>query len=60
MAGGYFTASLAGQGRLAAMISLREIPKAYLDHLGLWVVREVARAAMRSPPARYATWQNRC
>jgi len=53
--GGYFAESLAGQGRQAAMISLREISEVYLDHLGLWVVREVARAAMRSPPARYAS-----
>ena len=61
LAGGYYAARLAvlehlaGQGRQAGVLAVREISEAYWAPLGVWVVREVARAAMRSPPARFAS-----
>jgi hypothetical protein len=60
LAGGYYAARLAGlehlarQGRQACVLVVREISEAYWAPLGVWVVREVARKAMRSPPARFA------
>jgi hypothetical protein len=60
LAGGYYAARLAvlehlaGQGRQAGVLAVREISEAYWAPLGVWVVREVARKAMRSPPARFA------
>jgi hypothetical protein len=61
LAGGYYAARLAGlehlarQGRQACVLVVREISEAYWAPLGVWVVREVARKAMRSPPARFAS-----
>lgn len=61
LAGGYYAARLAvlehlaGRGRAAAALAVREISEAYWAPLGVWVVREVARRAMRSPPARFGT-----
>jgi hypothetical protein len=61
LAGGYYAARLAvlehlaGQGRQAAVLAVREISEAYWAPLGVWVVREVARKAMHSPPARFAS-----
>ena len=61
LAGGYYAARLAvlehlaGQGRQAGVLAVREISEAYWAPLGVWVVREVARKAMRSPPARFAS-----
>ena len=43
----------AGQGRLAGLLTLREIPIAHWATLAV-VVRRMARAAMRSPPPRFA------
>lgn len=60
LAGGYYAARLAvlehlaRQGRQAGVLAAREISEAYWAPLGVWVVREVARKAMRSPPARFA------
>jgi hypothetical protein len=60
LAGGYYAARLAvlehlaGQGRQAGVLAVREISESYWAPLGVWVVREVARAAMRSPPTRFA------
>jgi len=61
LAGGYYAARLAvlehmaGKGRQAAVLAVREISEAYWAPLGVWVVREVARAAMRSQPVRYSS-----
>lgn len=61
LAGGYYAARLAvlehlaGKGRQAAALAVREISEAYWAPLGVWVVREVARAAMRSQPVRYSS-----
>ncbi|MCX6679596.1 MAG: Nre family DNA repair protein [Methanothrix sp.] len=61
LAGGYYAARLAvlehlaGQGRQAGVLAVREISEAYWAPLGVWVVREVARSAMRSPPARFGS-----
>ncbi|MDM7934839.1 MAG: hypothetical protein QUS08_05545, partial [Methanothrix sp.] len=58
LAGGYYAARLAalehlaGAGRQASVLALREISEAYWAPLGVWVVREVARKALCSPPAR--------
>jgi len=60
LAGGYYAARLAvlehlaRRGRQAGVLAAREISEAYWAPLGVWVVREVARKAMRSPPARFA------
>ena len=61
LAGGYYAARLAvlehlsARGRAAAALAVREISEAYWAPLGVWVVREVARAAMCSPPLRFGT-----
>ena len=61
LAGGYYAARLAvlehlaRQGRQAGVLAVREISESYWAPLGVWVVREVARAAMRSHPTRYAS-----
>ena len=61
LAGGYYAArlavleNLARQGRQAGVLAAREISEAYWAPLGVWVVREVARKAMRTPPARFAS-----
>ena len=39
-------------GRQAAVLAVREISETYFAPLGIWVVREVARKAMSSPPIR--------
>ncbi len=58
LAGGYYAARLAAlehlvqMGRQAAVLAVREISEAYWAPLGVWVVREVARKAMTSPPLR--------
>ena len=43
---------LAELGSQAAVLAVREISEAYWAPLGVWVVREVARKAMSSPPMR--------
>ena len=59
LAGGYYAARLAvlehlaSRGRQAGVLAVREISKAYWAPLGVWVVREVARKTMNSPPARF-------
>ena len=61
LAGGYYAARLAAleglirMGRQAAILALREIRPAYWAPLGVWVVREAARAAMSSRPERFST-----
>jgi hypothetical protein len=50
-----FWRNLARQGRQAGVLAAREISEAYWAPLGVWVVREVARKAMRTPPARFAS-----
>ena len=61
LSGGYYAARLAvleylaRRGRQAGVLAVREIAESYWAPLGVWVVREVARAAMRSPPARFAS-----
>ena len=63
LAGGYYAARLAvlehlaGQGRQAAVLAVREISQSYWAPLGVWVVREVARKAMSSAPQRFSTLQ---
>jgi DNA repair protein NreA len=63
LAGGYYAARLAilehlaGQGRQASVLAVREISESYWAPLGVWVVREVARKAMRSMPQRFSTLQ---
>ena len=63
LAGGYYAARLAvlehlaGQGRQAAVLAVREISESYWAPLGVWVVREVARKAMSSTPQRFSTLQ---
>ena len=58
LAGGYYAARLAALehlalvGRQAAVLAVREISETYFAPLGVWVVREVARKAMSSPPIR--------
>jgi hypothetical protein len=60
LAGGYYAARLAvlehlaSRGRQAAVLAVREISEAYWAPLGVWVVREVARKAMRAAPQRFA------
>ncbi|MEI8003516.1 MAG: Nre family DNA repair protein, partial [Methanothrix sp.] len=59
LAGGYYAARLAVLEHLAnrrlqaAVLAVREISDSYWAPLGVWVVREVARKAMSSPPARF-------
>ena len=61
LAGGYYAARLAALehlaswGRQAAVLAVREISEAYWAPLGVWVVREVARKAMLSPPQRFSS-----
>jgi len=61
LAGGYYAARLAAlegllrMGRQAAVLALREIGPSYWAPLGVWVVREAARAAMASLPQRFST-----
>jgi hypothetical protein len=61
LAGGYYAARLAvlehlgGQGRQAAVLAVREISDAYWAPLGVWVVREAAKKAMRAAPSRFNT-----
>jgi hypothetical protein len=61
LAGGYYAARLAvlehlaSRGRQAGVLAVREISESYWAPLGVWVVRDVARKAMRSPPARFAS-----
>lgn len=56
LAGGYYAARLAvlehlqRWGRQAGVLAVREISEDYSAPLGVWVVREVARKAMSSPP----------
>lgn len=58
LAGGYYAARLAVLERLAAMgrqasvLAVREISEDYWAPLGVWVVREVARKAMRAEPKK--------
>jgi len=42
-------------GRQAAVLAVREISETYWAPLGVWVVREVARKAMSSPPLRFGS-----
>ena len=59
LAGGYYAARLAvlehlaSRGLQAAVLAVREISEAYWAPLGVWVVREVARKAMRAAPQRF-------
>jgi len=59
LAGGYYAARLAvlehlaGQGRQAGVLAVREISEAYWAPLGVWVVREVARKTMQAEPRRF-------
>jgi hypothetical protein len=61
LAGGYYAARLAvlehlsQLGRQAGVLAVREISESYWAPLGVWVVREVARAAMHSSPVRFAS-----
>jgi hypothetical protein len=61
LAGGYYAARLAALehlasiGRQAAVLAIREISEAYWAPLGVWVVREVARAAMQAAPQRFSS-----
>ena len=59
LAGGYYAARLALLERLAAMkrqgsvLMVREISESYWAPLGVWVVREAARAALAEAPMRF-------
>lgn len=61
LAGGYYAARLAvleqlsQLGKQAGVLAVREISESYWAPLGVWVVREVARAAMHSSPVRFAS-----
>lgn len=61
LAGGYYAARLAvlehlaEMGRQASALAVREISKDYWAPLGVWVVRDVARKALREVPKRFAT-----
>lgn len=61
LSGGYYAARLAvlehlaGLGRQAGVLAVREISDAYWAPLGVWVVREVARKAMKSCPSRFSS-----
>lgn len=59
-AGGYYASRLAVLEYLAkykkkaSVVSIREITPSYAVPLGVWVVREAAREAMRSQPIKFA------
>lgn len=59
LAGGYYAARLALLERLVAMkrqgsvLMVREISESYWAPLGVWVVREAARAALAEAPIRF-------
>jgi hypothetical protein len=61
LAGGYYAARLAvlehlaGQGRQAGVLAVREISEAYWAPLGVWVVREVARKTLQAEPRRFGS-----
>jgi hypothetical protein len=61
LAGGYYAARLALLERLADMrrqacvLAVREITEEYWAPLGVWVVREAARAALAGEPKRFET-----
>jgi hypothetical protein len=61
LAGGYYAARLALLERLAEMrrqasvLMVREISEKYWAPLGVWVVREAAREALRNPPRKFET-----
>jgi len=61
LAGGYYAARLAvlehlaEMQRQAAVLAVREISEAYWAPLGVWVVREVARAALQAAPQRFGS-----
>lgn len=61
LSGGYYAARLALLERLAEMrrqasvLAIREITEEYWAPLGVWVVREAAREAMRNPPQKFET-----
>ena len=61
LAGGYYAARLALLERLAEMrrqaciLAVREITEEYWAPLGVWVVREAARAALAGEPKRFET-----
>ncbi len=61
LSGGYYAARLALLERLAEMrrqasaLLVREITEEYWAPLGVWVVREAAREAMRNPPQKFET-----
>ena len=61
LAGGYYAARLAVLERLAEMrrqasaLIVREITEEYWAPLGVWVVREAARAALSNPPKSFET-----
>ena len=61
LAGGYYAARLAAlerlatMGRQASVLAIREISEDYWAPLGVWVVREVARKAMRAEPKKFTT-----
>jgi len=63
LAGGYYSARLAVlehlavRNKQASVLALREISDSYWAPLGVWVVREVARAAMSSNPLKFATME---
>lgn len=60
LAGGYYAARLAvlerlaAIGRQASVIAVREVSEGYWAPLGVWVVREVARKAMRAEPKKFS------
>ena len=61
LAGGYYAARLALLERLAEVrrqasaLLVREITEKYWAPLGVWVVREAAREALRNPPQKFET-----
>ena len=61
LAGGYYAARLAVLERLAdmrrqsAILAVREITEEYWAPLGVWVVREAARAALAGEPRSFET-----
>jgi hypothetical protein len=61
LAGGYYAARLAVLERMAAMgrqasaLAVREISERYWAPLGVWVVREAARKALRADPKKFGT-----
>ena len=61
LAGGYYAArlalleGLAEMRRQACVLAVREITEEYWAPLGVWVVREAARAALAGKPKRFET-----